>query len=325
MNNQQRVYAFGYNAFQQTGADTQEAALKTPLCHTNIAKILFASWESTIILNDHGDIDIWGYKPTWFDTFTTMCKGKHIRTLFGDIHHNLLGIIDTNNTVSIATPTEIYADWKQHVEDVVYCKEFNALFVLDQDGAVSRCNTLQDSHLLLTKVYSLAASESHVLFHCTGYSPVYAMGSNRFSQLGLDFHQELKVETPLMVEHFCGLMDKTTLSCGPFHSAVAMGGDVYTFGWSKDGRLGWGEQNEDGIALAVFLDVNEQPVEVDAIKVVCGAAHTLVLDADGNVWSCGSNKYGQLGRSIQGESDAYFRMCALFDIKQERAIDCFAG
>jgi alpha-tubulin suppressor-like RCC1 family protein len=51
MNKPNRVYAFGYNAFQQTSTTTQETMVKTPKCHTNVTNILFASWESTILLN----------------------------------------------------------------------------------------------------------------------------------------------------------------------------------------------------------------------------------------------------------------------------------
>jgi alpha-tubulin suppressor-like RCC1 family protein len=233
----------------------------------------YLSLTVSLSCKDQGQIDVWGYKPTWFDTLKSICKDKHIRTVCGDIHQ--VSIVDTSNTVSFVGDTAVYKDWKQHVKDVVYCRELDSFYVLDQDGSVS---TFKDSQPILQKVVSMVASESHVLFHCASYAPVYAMGSNRFSQLGLDFHQELKVETPMMVEYFCGLGDVTALACGPFHSAVVMGGDVYTFGWSKDGRLGWGNQDEDSIALAVFLDVNEQPVEMNAVKVACGAAHTLVLD-----------------------------------------------
>lgn len=46
-----RLYSFGFNAFQQTGDKIDSTVTSIPLCHTGIKTILYASWESTILLN----------------------------------------------------------------------------------------------------------------------------------------------------------------------------------------------------------------------------------------------------------------------------------
>ncbi|CAO3665915.1 unnamed protein product [Rhizopus stolonifer] len=177
----------------------------------------------------------------------------------------------------------------------------------------------QPPHVIqLPQVISMQASSEHVLCHTS--QGIFGIGSNRFSQLaGIE-----SCQTPVLIEHFEGLaMNSVTIACGPFHSAVAIEGDLYTFGLFKEGRLGWGEGSGDRVDLAVFLDKDGQEVDVNVVKVACGSCHTLVLDDQGKIWSCGSNKYGQLGRTLKGkEYDLYFGQCT--DIN-EKATDCFAG
>lgn len=138
----------------------------------------------------------------------------------------------------------------------------------------------------LPRVYSLAASSTHVLFYTSGMDPIYSLGSNRFSQLGFDTSTIQALETPTPIDYFSGLgmMDPAhqgMVACGLFHSAVVLGGELYTFGWNKDGRLGWSDNDDnDIISPAVFLDAQGEPIQEDinVMRVACGAAHTLAID-----------------------------------------------
>lgn len=258
-----------------------------------------------------------------------------------------MGIIDHHQFVSILGAQTRLVDFCK-ADNVVYCSQLNSLFILYQ-GTVSRYdldtqkqNTLLDNH----HIKSISGSDTHILFSTDSFStPLYGMGSNRLSQLGIDYQQQ-HVTKPQIIDYFCGLGVVTDMACGPFHSAVILSGDVYTFGWSKEGRLGSGtEPTEEIISLGIFLDEKDRPVEINAVKVVCGSSHTLVMDDTGRVWSCGSSKlmmmfflkknvyiyvyicnciniivdgYGQLGRDEL--TDHYFRIC--FD---SRAISIYAG
>lgn len=132
----------------------------------------------------------------------------------------------------------------------------------------------------LPPVYAMAASYTHVLFYVAGQDPIYARGSNRFSQLGIEAAQDVACAP---VEFFSGLLDPSVsgnVSCGLFHSAVVLAGELYTFGWKKDGRLGWGNEAaaDDVISTPVFLDEHNEEVQVEIVKVACGGAHTIALD-----------------------------------------------
>ncbi|GAA53499.1 E3 ubiquitin-protein ligase HERC4, partial [Clonorchis sinensis] len=68
------------------------------------------------------------------------------------------------------------------------------------------------------------------------------------------------------------------------------------FGWGAcdDNQLGPHEQDSQQIS-------SPQPITVPnpwtIAHVACGYKHTLFLNADGEVYSCGGNEFGQLGRS----------------------------
>jgi alpha-tubulin suppressor-like RCC1 family protein len=59
-----------------------------------------------------------------------------------------------------------------------------------------------------------------------------------------------------------------------------------------DGQLGLGQNPEFGASsrIATFRQIAD-----DVIQIFCGDDHTVILKADGTVWVCGSNEYGQLG------------------------------
>jgi alpha-tubulin suppressor-like RCC1 family protein len=244
---------------------------------------------------DANELIIWGFKPIWLNQLANIFKSKRVTTVFGD-PNAVMGFIDTERQLSIMTASSTLFDCVSQVQQAVYCQGQDALFVLDMNGSVYQYNGTdikeRPAPLPLPKVRALAASQTHVLFLTSSLdAPVYAVGSNRFSQLGIDYSQQM-VDIPTMIDYFGGLSDVSHVACGLFHSAVIMAGDVYTFGWDQEGRLGCGvNEEEDIVRLAVFLDAYDQPVEVSAIQVVCGSAHTVVLDDQGSLWTCGSSKF----------------------------------
>ena len=71
---------------------------------------------------------------------------------------------------------------------------------------------------------------------------------------------------------------------------VTEDGRTFTFGRNENGQLGLGDcQNRDAPTLVKGLD------GVRIVHVACGKTHTLFLSSGGEVWSVGSNKFGELG------------------------------
>ncbi|CDH57463.1 hypothetical protein RO3G_15049 [Lichtheimia corymbifera JMRC:FSU:9682] len=352
------LYSFGFNAFGQVDPDSNQKEAT----HHDVSNVLFTTWESTVIST--GELQRWGYQPIQDSgsSFTALTDwgDRCIRRMFGDL--NLcLGAVDDQGNVwyrvlgsSTTNPIQLLAS---EAQDAVYCSALEAIYVLTVDGNVDHYKMQKEDDKVafklvarlatLPRVYSLAASATHVLFYTAGMDPIYSLGSNRFSQLGFDTSSIQALATPTPIDYFSGLgmmMDpdhQGMVACGLFHSAVVLGGELYTFGWNKDGRLGWGDNDNDDndvISPAVFLDAKGDPIQEDIsiVRVACGAAHTLAMDDHGRIWSCGSNKYGQLGRKTSwqcqeignqdnnDDHDTAFRLVTILP-PESYAKNCFTG
>ena len=80
------------------------------------------------------------------------------------------------------------------------------------------------------------------------------------------------------------------VACGDKHTVcVTEDGLVYSWGSGKRGALGHNENNDNCGEPTLVEGIT------NAVKVACGTDHTLVLDANGKLWSFGENTYGQLG------------------------------
>lgn len=229
---------------------------------------------------DHNQVILWGFQPVWFNKFMDLCKDKSIRTIFGDPNH-LFGIVDTSGYVSTVTANKSSYHTCQ-ADTVVYCSHLQSIFVLWQ-GTLKQYKEDTVS-TIMTGVLQISGSNAHILISTD--QGIYGLGSNRLSQLGMDIDSYQEVTEPILIDVFSGLGKITDMACGPFHSAVVVEGDLYTFGWHKDGRLG--REEMDLVGLAIFMDQGEM-VEVNVVQVACGSSFMLVLDDGGSIWSCGSS------------------------------------
>jgi len=114
---------------------------------------------------------------------------------------------------------------------------------------------------------------------------LWAWGSNSDGQLG-DY---VVAESPCQIG-----IDKTwsAVAGGQYHTlAVQTGGALWAWGSNSDGQLGNGDDT--------FLTPNYLPVKIGLdttwTTVTAGKWHSLARKADGTLWACGLNGYGQLG------------------------------
>lgn len=71
---------------------------------------------------------------------------------------------------------------------------------------------------------------------------------------------------------------------------------IGVFGWgrSNDGQLSIGFSEETSILSPKEVSRLQ---ELDIKEISCGEKHTLIVTKDGELYSCGSNEYGELGHS----------------------------
>jgi len=129
---------------------------------------------------------------------------------------------------------------------------------------------------------------------------LWAFGKGEYCALGLgtDAHQLL----PALVGCEDKVFDGETIvlvAAGDTHAAcVAATGTLWSWGEGECGKLGHGD-----------TEPRQRPVRLGremyggspAVMVACGKAHTLVLTAEGCVWSCGWGYYGQIGHGDKAD------------------------
>ncbi len=173
-------------------------------------------------------------------------------------------------------------------------------------GQLGNGNTLQQnapvpmvgvSHIIAVACGNASGYHS-LLLRADG--TVWACGSNQFGQLGNGAMTLNPNPTPTQVRGPKGvgfLSNIIAIAAGNGHSlALAADGTVYAWGLNNRGQLGLGNRTNNAFPVQIpFLkNVNyNQPSLVFAIA--AGAAHSLLLDNDGQLYAAGWNDYGQLG------------------------------
>ncbi|XP_063145462.1 secretion-regulating guanine nucleotide exchange factor isoform X3 [Candoia aspera] len=117
-----------------------------------------------------------------------------------------------------------------------------------------------------------------------------AWGANSYGQLGVGHKNDVllpKAVKALLFNQTC----IKSITGGGGHSAVLTDtGQIFFCGQNKDGQLGLGH-TEDVMHFTLCSSLCGCPV----IQVACGWDFTVVLAGNGQVFSCGSNSFGQLG------------------------------
>jgi alpha-tubulin suppressor-like RCC1 family protein len=141
---------------------------------------------------------------------------------------------------------------------------------------------------------------------------VYSFGRNNTGQLGLGANgpetdeppfgeSTIDVGAPTLIEN---LKEIVAISAGGYHSLFLNNqGQVFSCGDNETGQLGIGN-NEDAASFAEYYDTEIDPwryeptliEELEGIVAIsAGHSHSLLLNSQGQVLSCGHNVDGQLG------------------------------
>ena len=134
---------------------------------------------------------------------------------------------------------------------------------------------------------------------------LYSFGSNNKGQLGLGNTQSMN--SPQKIEF---LKDVEFIECGNNHTfCKTLNNEIYCWGDNNCGQLGLGNNTNQNTPILCSSLSNE-----DVIDFKCGDEHSLVLTSNGDVLSCGNNRYGQLGREPNDYSSSFQKIEDLFEI-----------
>ena len=132
---------------------------------------------------------------------------------------------------------------------------------------------------------------------------LYSWGWNEYGQLGRNTAPARQDRTPRKVTMPAGVMKFTKVSAEHRHSlALGSDGNLYSWGLNDCKQLG----RDTGSAK---YDVKPGKVPTPAgvaqfTEVSAGYSHSLAIGSDGNLYSWGQNKYGELGRPTSGKYDS---------------------
>eukprot|EP01103_Thecamoeba_quadrilineata_P010720 TRINITY_DN2394_c0_g1_i1.p1 TRINITY_DN2394_c0_g1~~TRINITY_DN2394_c0_g1_i1.p1 ORF type:complete len:508 (-),score=70.63 TRINITY_DN2394_c0_g1_i1:164-1687(-) len=174
------------------------------------------------------------------------------------------------------------------------------------------------------KVVTMVSAGSKHSLAVTQDGKCYAWGKNKRGELGLATYQ-LSVLTPNHIVFFNSGQSPSRVVCisaGGFHSmAVTQAGECYTWGSNRYGQLGIGSTLNAFLPQKVVVGVPSESVNNDStadsssgsessvglqnigsngeplffVKAAAGKCYSLALTRSGEVFSWGSNRYGQLG------------------------------
>ena len=168
-------------------------------------------------------------------------------------------------------------------------------------------------------IFQLAGGGGHTLL-ADSNDRLYGAGWNNKGQLGLGENYE---DVMRFTEVNISLRSKETetkirkVACGwDFSIILLSNGTVYGCGSNAFGQLGLSENTKRcSIFTPLVVELN-----IFVIDVSCGMRHTLLLDKNGNVYSTGCGKKGQLG--LGQEVKRLFTPTIVKDIPKGLSVHC---
>ena len=206
-----------------------------------------------------------------------------------------LGLGDKTNRTTFTEITTNTNDIKS-----IHCGYEHTL-MLENDGTLWGCGLNDHGQLGLgdntnRKTFTQATTNTNDIkqVYCGYYhtfilkndGTLWGCGANGNGQLGLGDNTNRNTFTQVTTnadnikEIYCG---------GDYTFILENNGTLWSCGYNSYGQLGLGDTTDRNTFTQVTTNT-------DNIKsIYCGGCHTLILKNNGTLWSCGYNKYGQLG------------------------------
>lgn len=143
---------------------------------------------------------------------------------------------------------------------------------------------------------------------------VYAFGYNYRGQLGLGSTNSEPTPRPIRAL----LSRKVILAACSYHHTVFLchDGSVFSCGRNDSGQLGHGDTLDKKIPQPVLT----APKNITSIS--CGQFHTVACTAQGVVYACGKNDYGQLGMEGATNQKAFSKVCLPAELDNIAQVCC---
>jgi len=295
------VYSFGYNATGQLG-DNTVTQRKTAV------RVLKGAYSGTTYLGDNSANPIISIVAGVSHSFALAADGNVFS--FGD---NTYGQLGDNTNTQRKTAVRVL---KGVYSGTTYLGDYaaNPIIMVKSGG-----------------YHSLALAAN---------GTVYSFGYNGSGQLGDNTTTNRKVAVGVLNGAYTGtayLGDNTSnpivaILAGYYHSlALAADGIVYAYGYNAWGQLGDNTNTNRGTPVQVLKGaysgttyLGDNSVNT-ILAATAGYYHTVVLAADGTVYSVGHNGNGQLGDNTTTNRSTAVQMLSVGGSDYIDLIGCYAG
>ena len=154
-----------------------------------------------------------------------------------------------------------------------------------------------NTDLTLEKIKTIDTGEHNTLF-LSEYGRVYGCGNNRYGQLGSTINNDTDIANPVptQITETIGSLNITGISTGGIYGGdhslfLTHDGKVYGCGHNGSGQLGKAVSNINPVPTQITATIGS----LNIVQVACGGGASLFLTDGGRVYSCGYNRYGNLG------------------------------
>ena len=287
-NNSMSIFVFGWGGRGQLGVDGEEvenvtSPLKIELPLKQRVRDVVCGSDFTILLTTEGNAFGMGSN--------TYCE---------------LSIYSTPSSSSVIynsdnEKTDIQLDNDNDDNNIGENIEFEVPENEEQNGVLEEINVKIAREIpFKNKIEQIACGFEHTLF-LDRNNRVWGCGNNKNGQLGLKFKKIIQKPTMIHFESDLSQVEEIKvkkIACGANYSIVVDKNDrLWSFGRNEYGLLGLSDQIDRYVPHLIpqsyFVSKIEKELKIAQIS--CGFCHLIILDEEGNVWSCGNNQFGQLG------------------------------
>ena len=323
------IWTWGSNSYGQLGNGSKGEAVLVPTKVTNGVKYTQISGGSSnvLALDSEGNLWTWGYNyhgqlgnglsgtnanvlvPTKITNgikYTQISAGIHCLALDNEGNiwswgYNSDGQLGNGlEGEDVLIPTKVTNGTKYIQIEVGYGR--NSL-ALDSEGNIwswgdngdgelgngkRKENVLIPTKVTSGKKYVQISTGNGTSLALDEEGNIWGCGENDYGQLGLE-------QTAMYWTQTTVKLNKISTN-GEDSAGLDEKGNIWTWGSSSGGQLGNGSKGEDVLVQTKVTD------GIEYVQVSVGEHYMIALDNEGNIWSWGNNREGQLGNGSKGEN-----------------------
>ena len=274
LDNNGKVYSFGYNSEGQLGLGNENDELNPKLIELEdyIVDISAGNYHS-LLLSSGGDVYSFGMN----DSGQLGLKNngnRNIPTIIPDIKNIIQISAGGFHSLLLNRNGNVYAFGRG---------EYGQLALGNDDVNIPKLIP----HL--NNIIKVSAGNYHSLA-LNNKGQVLSFGYNRYGQLGMGDRWNRNV--PVFISELNNIID---ISAGNYHNLILNNkGQIYGFGNNDDGRLGSDdvrlERDDDQEPSPVLIMISDNIIEISA-----GGDHSYLINDKGQIYSFGSNDSWQSG------------------------------